>query len=54
VLPEGSVLWKKVDILAGLVMGSQFLHARFVEQRIESNPSFAMEDRTRSSGGLGR
>jgi asparagine synthase (glutamine-hydrolysing) len=46
VLPEGSVLWKKVDILAGLVMGSQFLHNRFVEQRTESNPSFAMEDRT--------
>jgi asparagine synthase (glutamine-hydrolysing) len=46
VLPERSVLWKKVDILAGLVMGTQFLHDRFIEQRLESNPSFEMEDRT--------
>ena len=50
VLPEGSVLWKKVDILAGLIMGSQFLHERFVEQRIASNPSFEMEDRARGDG----
>jgi asparagine synthase (glutamine-hydrolysing) len=46
VLPETSVLWKKIDILAGLIMGSQFLHERFVERRIESNPAFEMDDRT--------
>jgi hypothetical protein len=46
VLPAGSVLWRKVDILAGLIMGTPFLHRRFVEQRIESNPSFEMADWT--------
>ncbi len=52
VLPKGSVLWRKIDILAGLIMGSQFLHRRFVEQRIESNPSFEMTDRTPAAGSL--
>ena len=46
VLPQGSVLWKKIDILAGLIMGTQFLHERFVERRIASDPSFEMDDRT--------
>jgi asparagine synthase (glutamine-hydrolysing) len=46
VLPQGSALWKKIDILAGLVMGTQFLHERFVERRIESNPAFEMDDRS--------
>jgi asparagine synthase (glutamine-hydrolysing) len=46
VWPHGSVLSKKIDILAGLVMGTQFLHERFVERRIASDPSFAMDDRT--------
>ena len=49
ILPETSVLWKKIDILAGLIMGSQFLHERFVERRIESNPAFEMDDRTPAS-----
>ena len=47
--PECSVRWKKVDILAGLVMGTQVLHARFVERRVESDPNFVMEDRTPSA-----
>ncbi len=46
VLPKGSVLWKKIDILAGLIMGTQFLHEHFVEQRIAADPSFEMDDRT--------
>lgn len=49
VAPEGSVPWKKVDILAGLVMGTQVLHARFVERRVASDPTFAMENRTPSA-----
>ena len=52
VLPAGSVLWRKVDILAGLIMGSQFLHRRFVEQRSEANPSFEMADRTPARAGV--
>jgi asparagine synthase (glutamine-hydrolysing) len=46
VAPEGSATWKKLDILAGLIMGAQCLHARFVEGRVESRADFAMEDRT--------
>jgi asparagine synthase (glutamine-hydrolysing) len=46
VLPRSSVLWKKIDILAGLMMGTQFLHGHFVERRVASNSSFEMDDRT--------
>jgi asparagine synthase (glutamine-hydrolysing) len=51
ILPEGSVMWKKLDLLAGLIMGTQVLQQRFVERRIESDPAFEMEDRT---PGIGR
>jgi len=48
-LPQRSVMWKKVDILAGLILGTQVLHEHFVVRGVKGDPIFAMEDRTPAS-----
>jgi asparagine synthase (glutamine-hydrolysing) len=46
ILPERSALWKKVDILMGLILGTQCLHEQFVLGRVRASEFFEIEDRT--------
>lgn len=45
-LPKSTNLWKKIDVMAGLLMTSQAVHHQFIERPQQSRTDFPMVDRT--------
>lgn len=45
-LPKSTGLWKRVDVIAGLILSSQILHSQFVENPIAIDPHFKIKDRS--------
>lgn len=45
-LPKSTNLWKKVDVMAGLLMTTQALHHQFVENAPTADPNFSLVDRS--------
>jgi asparagine synthase (glutamine-hydrolysing) len=50
-LPEIAPQDQKLDVFMGLVLGTQFLHQRFVEGRVDADANFAMDDRSQAARG---
>lgn len=45
-LPRSTNLWKRVDVMAGLMMSTHILHSQFVEKPQNADSSFDLVDRT--------
>lgn len=45
-LPKSTNIWKKVDVMAGLLMTTQALHHEFVEKAPSADPNFGLVDRS--------